>query len=68
MTTEEYRKSPKEVKIVFKRVTSNEEVKSLLNMVTNLIDVESTLQGGPLGVVDHGVEKDIGYFLITPVG
>jgi hypothetical protein len=65
MTNEEFKKAPKEVKIIFNRVTSNEELKEFLDMATSLLNVESCSCGGNLGVMDHGVQKSIGAVIIT---
>lgn len=67
MTNEEFKKAPKEVKIVFNQVTSNEELKKFLDMAMALLNVESCSFGGDLGIMDHGVQKSIGSVMIRPV-
>jgi hypothetical protein len=67
MTSEEYVKAPKQVRIILNKVTSNAEVKSLLEMACSQINVESTSQGSSFGIMDRGIQKTLGCIFITPI-
>jgi hypothetical protein len=58
MTKEEFCKAPKKVTIVFNRVTSNEELKRLLDMAS--LNVESSIMGADFSTVENGVQKSCG--------
>jgi hypothetical protein len=52
--TEKYSTTPKHITVVFPKVASNVEMKSLLEMISGYIDVESTFTGATIGTPASG--------------